>query len=127
MMNEIDTLRTSILGCENKARELEIIRDALAAEVSRLQRANVALDEIVKRQVRANERMRAERDALREALVGIDSAFADAIAAFGRRGKGGQEVPFHGAFANVLRMRWWRKVFSSVLASPSTPPEEPKP
>lgn len=59
-----------------------------------------------------------------DALVLLARAFAEtaeaAVAAHEARGRGGQQVPFHGDFARVPpsdvgRLRWWAKEFRQAL------------
>lgn len=74
--------------------------------------------ESVKRLKARAETAEKQRDSLRFAADGFIAAVKDA-AAHARRPRGGQQVPFHGDFANIQpsalgRLEWWARNFEGV-------------
>lgn len=78
----------------------------------------------------ARQKAEAERDEaraevvrLREALEGIAEEFERTVRHIDSKGKGGQQVPFHGDFASACqlpsfcsRARWWATHLRAALA-----------
>jgi len=61
-----------------------------------------------------------QRDKFYDAVENIRDVFSDAVRAFQNKGVGGQQVSYHGDFANIApsvvgRMQWWIRAWDEIL------------
>jgi hypothetical protein len=123
---ERDEARTLVKWLTEKCEQTEKERDVARATLMSEREAYAKTTSVQRTSLDAVQARLVEVEKERDALHAVVEAFAvtvdTAVAAFARRGKGGQQAPFHGDFcpdsmgpSAISRLTWWVREMRNAL------------